>query len=238
MSDQQTPNLALPLVQSAQAQKHVTVNEALSRLDGLSNLVLESVTRTAPPATVVDGQVFGVPIGATNAWVGQEDKLAIAVNGGWSFVAPQVGMRGFVRDQGVMAIFGGPAGWVGGALSLSPSGSSLMTGMASGEVNITAGTQVVSTVMIPNGAMVIGATARVSTAITGTLASWRLGTSGAEDRFGAGLGLGAGSWARGMLSSPVTYWQPEMLMLSATGGDFAGGRVKLAVHWLELSLPL
>jgi hypothetical protein len=34
----ETANLALPLVQPAQAQKHVTVNEALARLDGLTQL--------------------------------------------------------------------------------------------------------------------------------------------------------------------------------------------------------
>ena len=51
----ETNRLSLPLVQPAQAQKHVTVNEALVRLDGLVNLVLNSVTTTSPPAAVVEG---------------------------------------------------------------------------------------------------------------------------------------------------------------------------------------
>ena len=38
MPDQNTARLGLPLLQPAQAQKHVTVNEALMRLDGLVNL--------------------------------------------------------------------------------------------------------------------------------------------------------------------------------------------------------
>ena len=49
MSDE-TVNLALPYILSAQAQKHVTHNEALRRLDGLIQLVLQSETATPPGA--------------------------------------------------------------------------------------------------------------------------------------------------------------------------------------------
>ena len=85
--------------------------------------------------------------------------------------------------------------------------------------------------------MVIGCTARVVEAITGTLQSWTLGTADGLDRFGRNLGKGQGSWARGMLSQPMTYYDPANLKLTATGGVFSGGRVKLAAHWLELKLP-
>ena len=44
MSDD-TAKLGLPLLAPAQAQKHVTVNEALMRLDGMVDLVLQSTTR-------------------------------------------------------------------------------------------------------------------------------------------------------------------------------------------------
>ena len=45
----ETMRLQLPLLQPAQAQKHVTVNEALMRLDGLTNAVLESASVAVPP---------------------------------------------------------------------------------------------------------------------------------------------------------------------------------------------
>lgn len=35
-----SPNIELPFVEAAQAQKHVTVNESLLRLDAVSQLVL------------------------------------------------------------------------------------------------------------------------------------------------------------------------------------------------------
>ena len=112
-----------------------------------------------------------------------------------------------------------------------------MAGLAEGEVTVTAGTTMDTGIQIPAHSLVIGATARVSETLTGTLVGWQLGTPGAENRFGQGLGIAAGSWARGMLGQPMTYWQAENLMLTAEGGEFAGGRVKIAVQWLTLRLP-
>ncbi|WBU65348.1 DUF2793 domain-containing protein [Paracoccus aerodenitrificans] len=236
MTDHATSRFSLPLVQASQAQKHVTVNESLARLDGLVNLVLNSVTQHEPPLTAAEGACFAVPPGASGAWAGQEGRIAIASNGGWVFVAAQAGMRGFIADQGVQAIHDG-SDWVPGALTLGLYGSALAARMAETEIAISAGGAVVTDLLIPNAAMVIGATARVTEEITGSLESWRMGTEGATDRFGSLLGTGAGSWARGMLSQPVTYWQPSPVILTATGGMFTGGRVRIAVHWLELTLP-
>src|SRR5690606_39351977 len=91
--------------------------------------------------------------------------------------------------------------------------------------------------VIPGHAMVIGVTARVMAPITGTLTEWQLGNDGAPDRFGSGLGLAAGSWARGLLSQPTSYYTPTALELTAVGGDFTGGNVRLAIHLLEIDLP-
>lgn len=74
----QTMRLQLPLLQPAQAQKHVTVNEALMRLDGLTNAVLESTTATTPPGAVVDGQCWAVPPGAQDSWSGQGGRMSYA----------------------------------------------------------------------------------------------------------------------------------------------------------------
>ena len=43
-----TTNLTLPLLAASQAQKHVTVNEALSRLDGMVQLRLLSISTATP----------------------------------------------------------------------------------------------------------------------------------------------------------------------------------------------
>lgn len=231
-----TMRLGMPLLQPAQAQKHVTVNESLMRLDGLVNLVLQSTTTQTPPGAVIDGQCWAVPTGAGGAWAGQSGKIAIGSNGGWVFVPPSVGMRAFVVDQGMGAIHDGSV-WIGGAMSLGAMGSALMTGMTEAEVTVTAGASFDTGVTIPAGAMVIGAVGRVAAGITGSLTSWRLGTQGADNRFGQGIGKSKNSWCRGILGSPTTYFQAATLLMTAEGGSFSGGRVRLGVHWLALRLP-
>lgn len=236
MSENTTSNNGLPLLMPAQAQKHVTVNDALLRLDAMVDLVLQSLTRTTPPELAPDGMCWAVPAGAVNGWQGKAGLIAIAANGGWVFAAPKYGRRAFVADQGVQAIHDGQV-WVAGALDLGGHGSGLVATQSSHEVTLTSGAQIDSALIIPAGVMVIGVVARVTTAITGTLTSWRMGTPGAENRFGEGLGKCQGAWARGILSQPMTYWDPAAVRLTATGGNFAGGKVRLVAHWLELRLP-
>ncbi|HRO16502.1 MAG TPA: DUF2793 domain-containing protein, partial [Paracoccus sp. (in: a-proteobacteria)] len=96
MSEWATARCGLPLLQPAQAQKHVTVNDALMRLDGLVNLVLEGTAQTVPPAVVIDGQSWAVPPGAANAWEGRAGQVATAGYGGWVFALPQRGQRAFL----------------------------------------------------------------------------------------------------------------------------------------------
>ncbi|PPB81310.1 uncharacterized protein DUF2793 [Albidovulum inexpectatum] len=234
MSD--TARLKLPLLQPSQAQKHVTVNEALTRLDGVVQLVLESRSLAMPPSVVVDGACYGVPQGAVNAWAGQDGRIAIGANGGWEFVSPVRGWRALIADEGVQAIHDGTA-WRAGQVSLSPGNAGLAIRVVEIDHAIQAGTVSVTSTVIPAGAVVIGVTGRVIQDITGTASSWALGNPGASGRFGSGLGLSAGSWVRGVLGQPMAFYSPEPLQIEAEGGDFSGGVVRLAVHFMELALP-
>jgi hypothetical protein len=86
--------------------------------------------------------------------------------------------------------------------------------------------------------VVFGVTGRVLADITGTLTSWRLGVSGSDDRYGSGIGTLAGSWLRGLTGTPLTYYAPTELLLTAEGGTFDGaGDVRLAVHYATIGLP-
>ena len=60
-------HLLLPYLLAAQAQKHVTVNEALRLLDGLVQLAVLDRHLTAPPASPADGARYIVASGATGA---------------------------------------------------------------------------------------------------------------------------------------------------------------------------
>ena len=60
MSDA-TNHLLLPYILAAQAQKHVTHNEALRILDGLVHLSVLDRDLTAPPASPADGDRTSSP---------------------------------------------------------------------------------------------------------------------------------------------------------------------------------
>lgn len=230
-----TTNLTLPLLAASQAQKHVTVNEALQRLDGVVQLRLRSRTLSDPPATVLEGECFGVPLGAVNDWAGHAGEVAQYAGGGWVFFTPQRGWRAFVEDAGSCDLHDG-SGWRRGGLSVTPGGGGLRVESNEADVVIGAGPVVATGLIFPARAIMLGVTGRVTEAITGTLSDWRAGEAGSDARFGNGLGLGLNSWLGGP-TDPAVVWADSEVILTANGGDFAGGRVTLVAHYLALSIP-
>ncbi|MCG7392572.1 DUF2793 domain-containing protein [Microvirga sp. ACRRW] len=102
-----TPHLALPLLAAAQAQKHVTHNEALAALDALVHLAVRERGRTAPPATPAEGDRYLVGASATGAFTGHESKIALFDLGAWRFFAPQAGWSSYVEAEGAIIVFDG-----------------------------------------------------------------------------------------------------------------------------------
>lgn len=107
MSDD-TANLALPYLLSAQAQKHVTHNEALRRLDGLVQMVIQQETAT-PPGSPAEGQCFAVAASPTGAWAGKAGKVALFADGAWTFLTPRTGWVGWFVDADRQKIWTGTA---------------------------------------------------------------------------------------------------------------------------------
>jgi hypothetical protein len=232
----ETPHLALPLVQPSQAQKHVTVNEALSRLDAAVQLSVVSRGNTAPPMLASEGERHIVATGGVNAWTGRDGHVALWQNGGWVFLSPQAGWRAHVADEAQSVQFDGTE-WLDNPVAVSAGGAAFSTRIIEFDHVVDAGPVSVTPPVIPSGAVVFGVTGRVVAPVTGSLSSWRLGVAGSDDRYGGGIGVGAGSWLRGVTGAPVAYYAPTTLMLSAEGGVFSGGTVRLALHVLTLGLP-
>jgi hypothetical protein len=109
MSD--TPLLHLPLLEAAQAQKHVTHNEALLLLDGLVHLSVASRAASSPPTGTAEGTRHLVAASPGGAWAGQAGKLALAQGGGWVFLTPSTGWRLWVEDESKFLLFDGTA-WI------------------------------------------------------------------------------------------------------------------------------
>ncbi|MFA8443657.1 DUF2793 domain-containing protein [Yoonia sp.] len=106
MSDQ-TPNLALPFIMPAQAQKHVTHNEAIERLDMIVQLTLESIGATVPPVVPGEGQAWALGAAPTGDWSGQGGNIASWRGGGWLFVAPREGWMAWVKDAAELQVLTG-----------------------------------------------------------------------------------------------------------------------------------
>lgn len=114
MSSNQSARLDLPYLAAGQLQKHVTVNEALTRLDALAQTAVVSRTLAAQPAEPGDGDLYILPADPTGAaWSGwAESDLVRAELGGWTRVPAPIGMVAVVLDEGAL-IARGADGWSG-----------------------------------------------------------------------------------------------------------------------------
>ncbi|HZW16047.1 MAG TPA: DUF2793 domain-containing protein, partial [Brevundimonas sp.] len=111
MSDDQTARLGLPYLAAGQMQKHVTLNEALTRLDALVQTAVVSRTVSTQPGEAPDGALYILPAEATGAaWAGRpEGALIRAEAGGWSVVEAPDGLVVLVADAGELIVRDGGA---------------------------------------------------------------------------------------------------------------------------------
>ena len=125
-----TNRLVLPLLAASQAQKHVTVNEALKLLDAIIQAGVIDKDLTAPPGSPSEGDIYIVGASATGDWAGQDDDLAIYQDGAWVFVTPLNGFIAFVADESTLYVFNSSWTSLAGILGASylPLAGGTMTG--------------------------------------------------------------------------------------------------------------
>ena len=106
MSDDHSARLVLPYLAAGQMQKHVTLNEALTRLDALVQTAVVSRTTTAQPSAPDDGALWILPTGATGAdWSTRpEGALMRAEGGGWTVAGTGDGLIALVEDAGELVV--------------------------------------------------------------------------------------------------------------------------------------
>ncbi len=105
----ETTKLALPLIAEAQAQKHITHNEALLKLDVLVQMAVVDRDQATPPAAPEEGQAWIVATGAADDWAGHDGEVAAWQGGTWRFYAPSAGWVAWVMDEGRLLIHDGTA---------------------------------------------------------------------------------------------------------------------------------
>lgn len=112
---EQSARFALPFILPGQAQKEMFHNEALAMIDGLIQPAVQEIL-AAPPADPAPGQCWIVGAGATGAWAGHENALAVASGAGWRMLAPTDGMQVWDMNAGVARRWTGSA-WSDGAVA-------------------------------------------------------------------------------------------------------------------------
>lgn len=232
-----TAQFGLPLVAPSQAQKHVTVNEALVRLDAVAQLRVISSSLAQPPSSAVEGASYLLPSGASGEWQGKAGQIAVQCNGGWIYLAPKRGWRTWDEGRSLSLAFDG-TGWIADAVAISPHGAATAMRVVEIDHVIVPGAtnQVVGA--IPAGAMVLGVTGRVTVQVRGAgLTSWRIGVSGSDNRYGSGLGITLNSSLVGMSGTPVTYYAATSLLIVGEGGALTSGQIRFAVHLVEIVPP-
>lgn len=140
-----TNNLSLTLVETAQAQKEVTVNQALARIDGVMNMCVLDRDLAAPPGSPAAGDAYIVGPSATGAWAGKDGQVAW-FDQVWRFLVPKKGFRVLVADEWMFYLHDGTGwryeeGFYGNLAQQASSGSAYTVNYAAGtthEVTLTA----------------------------------------------------------------------------------------------------
>jgi hypothetical protein len=103
----ETSYLGLPLIAAAQAQKHVTHNQAIAAIDAMVHLAVIEKGRNAPPSNPAQGDRYLVGGAPTGLFSGKAGNLAHFDEGLWRFYQPRVGWRAYIQADSRFNIFDG-----------------------------------------------------------------------------------------------------------------------------------
>lgn len=104
-----TTLLKLPYIFANQAQKHITHNEALRRLDALVQLSVTSRSHASPPETANQGARYLIALNASGLWQNHAMDIAAYQDGAWTFFSPMPGWMCFIEDEDCTLLFSGTA---------------------------------------------------------------------------------------------------------------------------------
>ncbi|MFS4439054.1 DUF2793 domain-containing protein [Paracoccaceae bacterium GXU_MW_L88] len=229
-----TQNFGLPLLAPSQAQKHVTVNEALMLTDALLGLRVDAVGVTALPESPAEGAAVLLSESAANSAGMDKGSVALRLSGLWREIAPREGLE-VSHGAGRLRYLAGR--WRADQAALAPGGAGTWLAAREIAVQVEAGPEITVPAALKPGRLVLGVTARAHDALAGAGVTWSIGVAESRNRYGSQFGVAAGSYAEGLTSAPMAYYTPTDLVFTANGGALTGGRVTLAIHEMRLTPP-
>ncbi len=223
----QTPNLALPYILAAQAQKHVTHNEAIRVLDAVAQIGVASRTLATPPPSPAEGVCYITPLAATGAWVGTAGRLAAFQDGAWMFFAPRNGWIAWVADEAIATVYSGTT-WTSLVSSVPTLGINA-TADTTNRLTISAPATLLNNAGAGHQLKVNKATAPATASLlyqTNFSGRAEMGTTGDDD-------------FHIKVSADGTTWRDAMVITAATGkASFpAGGVVTTTASTVTIAVP-
>lgn len=106
----ETANLNLPYLMPAQAQKHVTHNAALTRLDALVQLSVLDRDLDTPPGSPSEGDRYIVASDGSGDWDGWDGSITTYADGAWIELVAREGWLCWIADEALLVWFDG-ADW-------------------------------------------------------------------------------------------------------------------------------
>lgn len=107
-----THHLKMPYIMPAQAQKHVTHNEALRMLDAVTHLSVIASQVDDAPSTPGEGDRYIIGPNPNSPWDGKTDQIAEFIDGAWMYLEPQVGWLAWEQGADELLVFSA-SGWEG-----------------------------------------------------------------------------------------------------------------------------
>lgn len=113
-----TSHLEITLLEQSQAQKEITINEALARIDSVMNCGAIDRDLATPPGSPVTGDLYIVAASPTGAWSGKAGQLAY-FDQIWRFIPPREGLTLWVNDENIHIVYNGST-WQASGGGMSP----------------------------------------------------------------------------------------------------------------------
>ncbi len=229
-----TGRLGLPYIITSQAQKEVTHNDWLNRLDAFVTPVAKEIANT-PPVSPNGGDVVIVGTSPTGDFAGHMNALAQYLTGGWVFLSPIPWMDAWVESTESRMAFDGTS-WIPFGLIMKNSGEYLRVESWQEDIDMSITTQTITN--IPNRSTVLAVNTRVITTLTGTgLTTFSIGVSSDTSRYGNNIGTAQDSTNIGLTFHPTSYYSDTPIMLTPDAGSFSAGIVRINVQYLTFRGP-